>query len=408
MINETLSLGGLFLEGLLSFFSPCVLPLIPLYMGYLSADVDPNATPRQRRLATASGTFFFVLGICTVFFLAALGASAFRTFFNAHTLELQLIGGVLLIVFGLISLDVIRLPFLSGEHRFQVTAKSRWKWLNAWLMGFFFSFAWSPCIGPLLASALVVAANASSSLIGFLDIAAYALGFIIMFLLVGLFTEEILSFLKDKKNVVRITQKVGGALIIAMGAYMLYNSFKSVRQLQSSSTSAAASEPAAAATAETGDAAAASAAADDGRTDAEKYGFTLKNGKGEDVSLTDFTGKTVVVNFFATWCTYCNEEMPDLQDLQDTRDDVKVLMIAAPNNGNEGNIDYIEKYMSQKGYSLEILYDSDYSVSQAYGISGYPTSYIVKPDGNFLGYVPGYLSNDKLLEYVDRAAGKTS
>ena len=120
-------------RGLLLGFllNSCVLPLIPLYMGYLSADVDPNATPRQRRLATAAGTFFFVLGICTVFFLAALGASAFRTFFNAHTLELQLIGGILLIIFGLISLDVIRLPFLSGEHRFQFSGKSRWKWLNA-------------------------------------------------------------------------------------------------------------------------------------------------------------------------------------------------------------------------------------------------------------------------------------
>ena len=95
-------------------------------------------------------------------------------------------------------------------------------WLNAYLMGFFFSFAWSPCIGPMLASALVVSAGASSQLLGMAYIGAYALGFVIMFLIVGLFTEELLNLFQKKRNIIRYTEIIGGIIIICMGAYMLF------------------------------------------------------------------------------------------------------------------------------------------------------------------------------------------
>ena len=397
MLN-TLSFGGLFLEGLLSFFSPCVLPLIPLYMGYLTRETavtDAEGHTRYSRGKTMWMTLWFVLGISTVFFLAGLGASAFHSFFTQNQTLIQLIGGLLLVLFGLIALDVIRIPWLEQEHKLELKDEKGSRksgWVKAWLMGFVFSFAWSPCIGPMLASAIVVAASASTRAAGYGYILAYALGFILMFLLLGLFTEEMLNFFQKKKDIVKYTRMIGGIIILCFGAYMLYSSFTrlSAETASVQPSASASAEPSAEATADT-------------RTDVEKYGFTLPDSDGNMVSLSDFSGKTVIVNFFGTWCTYCQKEMPSLQNVNDTRDDVKILLIAAPNSGQEGSIAEIKKYMADKGYTMQILYDTDLSITKEYGISGYPTTYIVKPDGNFLGYVPGYLSEENLNKALEAA-----
>ena len=398
-MNSAFSLGSLFIEGLLSFFSPCVLPLIPLFFGYLASDselMDESATPLQKRIRTLVNTLFFVFGICTVFFLAAIGTTAFSTYFQNHSTELSLVGGILLILFALVSLGVIRISALEKEHRVTIRRKSRFAWLNAWIMGFFFSFAWSPCYGPMLGSALVVAANESTKLMGILDIAVYAFGFVIMFILIGLFTEEMLGFLKKKKNVIKYTQKIGGVLILIMGAYMIYNSFKAINQKSYGSSAAAEST-----------AAAAAPTADDGLTDAEKYGFTLKDYDGNSVSLTDFTGKTVVIDFFETWCGYCKQALPHVQKISESRDDVKIILIATPDLGNEKDKEYINDFMKENGYTLTVLYDTDYSVTAKFGITGYPTTYLVQPDGYFYGYIPGYASEEQMLKYIDLAAGSS-
>jgi len=107
---------SLFLEGLLSFFSPCVLPLVPLYIGYLTQDAKVTAedgTVTYRRGRTLYLTMGFVLGICMVFVIAALGSTALHTFFVENTLIFQLISGILLVFFALVSLHVISLPFLN-------------------------------------------------------------------------------------------------------------------------------------------------------------------------------------------------------------------------------------------------------------------------------------------------------
>ena len=115
-MNIDISAGSLFLEGLLSFFSPCVLPLIPLYISYLTADAreeNPDGSYSYRRRKTFFLTLCFVLGICTVFFLAGLGSAALRTFFAGRRTEMLYLGGVLLIFFGLVSLHVIDIPLLN-------------------------------------------------------------------------------------------------------------------------------------------------------------------------------------------------------------------------------------------------------------------------------------------------------
>ena len=378
--------SALFLEGLLSFFSPCVLPLVPLYIGYLTSGIDTNLSKAKVRIQTTVRTLFFVLGVSTVFFLAGLGSSALRYFFQKNTIFFSIIGGFLLILFGLFSLGIIDIPFLQKEHRIISFKKNKNGIIRSYLLGFFFSFAWSPCVGPLLASAMLKSASAESALIGWLYIGCYTLGFIIIFILLGLFTEEVLMLLKKHTNIVRYTKIIGGIVVLCMGIYMLNTGFTSIKALENKTSD---------------NTTVVENSNDENLTDIEKYSFTLKDNKGNDVTLSEYKGKTVVLNFFATWCTYCKMELPSLEEINSTRDDIVIFLVATPNIGNEGSKEYIESFMEENGYSMTVLYDETGEVVSKYNVSGLPTSFFFKPDGSVLGYVPGYVEESSLISILE-------
>lgn len=385
-----LKIIALFSEGLISFFSPCVLPLIPLYMGYLTSDTvktDELGNTVRDKKRTFIQTLAFVIGICSVFFIAGLGVSAVGSFFKNHRVELQIVGGIMMVVMGLVSLNIIQIPLLKMEKRFSYK-QGKSGIVNAYLMGFFFSFAWTPCVGPMLASALVEAANASTKFIGFVYLASYSLGFVGMFIVLGFFTDYVLDFLKKSRNYLTYIQKIGGVLIIVMGLFML-NSARVSLKLQNTSEVASEQVP---------------ADSEDMRTDVEKYGFHLEDKDGNTVHLEDYKGEITLINFFGTWCHYCNEELPNLQKIHETRSDVKVILVALPGQMGEGDISYVEDYMSKRGYTMPIVYDKDGRVSREYGVSGYPTTFIMKKDGNFLGYIPGYITEADMEMYLKKAS----
>ena len=378
--------GALFLEGLLSFFSPCVLPLVPLYIGYLTSGIDTNLSKAKVRIQTTVRTLFFVLGISTVFFLAGLGSSALRYFFQKNTIFFSIIGGFLLILFGLFSLGIIDIPFLQREHRIVSFKQNKNGIIRSYLLGFFFSFAWSPCVGPLLASAILKSASAESTLIGWIYIGCYTLGFIIIFILLGLFTEEVLMLLKKNTNIVRYTKIIGGIVVLCMGIYMLNTGFTSIKALENRTLD---------------NTTVVENTNDENLTDIEKYSFTLIDSHGNDVTLSDYKGKTVVLNFFATWCTYCKMELPSLEEINNTRDDIVIFLVATPDIGNEGSKEYIESFMEENGYSMTVLYDETGEVVSKYNVSGLPTSFFFKPDGSVLGYVPGYVEESNLIGILE-------
>ena len=327
-----------------------------------------------------------MLGISTVFFLAGLGSSALRYFFQKNTIFFSIIGGFLLILFGLFSLGIIDIPFLQKEHRIISFKKNKNGIIRSYLLGFFFSFAWSPCVGPLLASAMLKSASAESALIGWLYIGCYTLGFIIIFILLGLFTEEVLMLLKKHTNIVRYTKIIGGIVVLCMGIYMLNIGFTSIKALENKTSD---------------NTTVVENSNDENLTDIEKYSFTLKDNKGNDVTLSEYKGKTVVLNFFATWCTYCKMELPSLEEINSTRDDIVIFLVATPNIGNEGSKEYIESFMEENGYSMTVLYDETGEVVSKYNVSGLPTSFFFKPDGSVLGYVPGYVEESSLISILE-------
>lgn len=157
----------IFIEGIISFFSLCIIPLIPLYMSYLAGSartVLEDGTVVYKRKTTLFHTLFFVLGISMSFFLLGLSFSAVGLFFQDVRHILLIVCGVLIILMGLFQIGLIRIPFLQKERK--LSARINLKKMNpgvAFVLGFLFSFAWTPCVGPALSSVLMMASSGSSS-----------------------------------------------------------------------------------------------------------------------------------------------------------------------------------------------------------------------------------------------------
>lgn len=384
------NITGLFMEGLLSFFSPCVLPLIPLYIGYLTKDTqiqDAEGNVSYNRVKTLILTIGFVLGICVVFVFAALSSTVLNKFFQNNKVIFLIVGGILLILMGLLRLDIIQIPFLNKTFQKNVKVEGKMTFLKAFVLGFFFSFAWSPCIGPMLATAIMQASSAESAVMGWIYILAFALGFIFLFLLIGLFTNTILNWLRNNKKIVEYTSIMGGLVVLGMGCYMMYQAFTYIQAQQTNDQKETIIE--------------------EGEIDTlrsiEEYNFSLEDAQGNTHNLLDYDGKTIIINFFGTWCYYCNQELPIFETIHKEMDDVKILLIATPNYDKEGDVDYIEEYMDNAGYTMDILYDTSLEVTRMFQITGYPTSFIIKPDGEFLGYIPGYLPEQDIRNAIDEA-----
>ena len=215
-----------FIQGIVSFFSPCVLPLIPLYMGYLAGGTivyKEDGTLEYPRKKVLINTLCFVLGISFTFVLLGLGFSALGQFFSANQKVFSVIAGIVMMAFGLYMIGIFgKSRVVETEHRLPFRLdKFAMNPLVALVLGFTFSFAWTPCVGPVLASVLLMASSSASALYGFALVGVYTLGFVLPFLAVGLFTNEVLRFFKKHTNMVKYTVKIGGALLLVMGVMTL-------------------------------------------------------------------------------------------------------------------------------------------------------------------------------------------
>ncbi|MDU4975869.1 MAG: cytochrome c biogenesis protein CcdA, partial [Hungatella hathewayi] len=153
-----------FIQGLLSFFSPCVLPLVPLYIGYLAGGtrtVDEEGRVRYSRKKVMINTLFFVIGVSFAFFLLGFGFTAAGRFFGSNRTMFARIGGIIVVLFGLFQLGVFGSSVLGQERRLPFRLNQlAMNPLLALVLGFTFSFAWTPCVGPALASVLLMASSA--------------------------------------------------------------------------------------------------------------------------------------------------------------------------------------------------------------------------------------------------------
>lgn len=224
-----------FIEGFLSFFSPCVLPLIPVYISYLAGNgrkVNNDGTVMYERKKVLINSLFFVLGISSIFFLLGLSFSALGLFFNRNKDLFSKIGGIIIIIMGLIQLNIIKFNFLKVEKRMHLNIDTvKMNPLVAYIMGLTFSFAWTPCVGPALSSVLILASHADNIFASIFLVLIYTLGFVIPFIILGMFTTETLNFFKEKRNLVKYTIKIGGVILIIIGIMTFTGTFTAISRI---------------------------------------------------------------------------------------------------------------------------------------------------------------------------------
>ena len=410
ILTPDISAIAVFLQGLFSFFSPCVLPLLPVYFGYLSggtAERDADGALRFDRGRVMINTLFFVLGISAAFFLLGLGASAAGSTLIKHQKAIMRIGGILMTLFGLYQSGLLgEWGFLAKERRlpfrFETMAASP---VMAFVFGFVFSFAWTPCVGPMLSSVLILAAAEPEK--GMVMILFYTLGFVIPFLLLGLFSETVLNLVKKHKGIMAFTVKAGGVLMIVLGLLLFTGKLDGVG-------TAAPQQSATHNTQQTDDATQKDTQpqnAAQGENQAQNavaaIPFTLKDQYGKTHTLTDYKGKIIFLNFWATWCPPCRAEMPDIQKLyerspREGKNAVIVLGVAAPKLGSEKDEAGIKVFMDKNGYTYPVLMDKGGRLFEAYGIRAIPTTYLIDRRGNVIGRVQGALSAENLEKIIQQ------
>jgi cytochrome c-type biogenesis protein len=206
------------LAGAISFVSPCVLPLVPGYLSFVSSGVDPASTRMIDRSRVALSALFFVLGFTTVFVMLGLGAQALGGFLLRYSLEANFIGGLLVAVFGLAMTGLVRLPFLMQEFRTTGPTSVSGP-AGAYLLGLSFAFGWTPCIGPVLGSILTVSALSAGS--GAVLLAAYGVGLGVPFIVVALTFGHFAGSLKRLRYAGHILNVIAGSIMIVMGVLMM-------------------------------------------------------------------------------------------------------------------------------------------------------------------------------------------
>jgi cytochrome c-type biogenesis protein len=234
MEDGSVGLATAFVAGLISFLSPCVLPLVPAYLSYITGvsveDLrkQEEAQPARVMGKTLLHSLVFILGFSVVF--VALGASA-TTVGHAiqrhHRLFLQ-IAGVVIIIFGLHLTGIFKIGMLYREARFNKAGKAGL--LGSFVIGLAFAFGWTPCIGPILAGILTIAATRESVSQGIALLAIYSLGLGVPFLLVGLSINRFLGFYKSFRKHLQIVEVASGILLIAIGALILTNNLNWLAQ----------------------------------------------------------------------------------------------------------------------------------------------------------------------------------
>ncbi len=213
------SIFAALLAGMLSFLSPCVLPLVPPYLIYLAGTslerfADEETAPQVRR-ETIIAALLFVLGFSTVFIALGASASVIGKVLHAYSYVLGKIAGVAIIVMGLHFLGVTRIAFLMQERRVSV-AKPAGLW-GAYLMGLAFAFGWTPCIGPILGTILAIAGSEATVVQGAGLLAVYSLGLGIPFMVAALAAETIAAFLARFRAHLGLVEKAMGGLLVLAG-----------------------------------------------------------------------------------------------------------------------------------------------------------------------------------------------
>lgn len=416
-LSSSINFAMVFTEGLVSFFSPCVIPLIPLYMSYLAGgakEKDTDGNIKYGRKTVLLHTIFFILGISVAFFILGFGFSSLGSLLKDYREVLSKIGGVIIIVLGLNQLGLFKIKFLNKQFRLSnKTSSKKMNPLMAFIMGFGFSFAWTPCVGPALASVLILASNANSVLEGNLLVLLYIIGFLIPFIILGLFTGETLNFIKKNPKIMNWIVKLGAIILIVMGVMLTFGTLEKFEAKLSATLSTQESIKSQSTKSNNGkedrEAESSSQSESNSPSSDERQmmlPIELKDQNGNIVNIEkDFKGKVVFLNFFATWCPPCKQEIPDIEKLYEdegyNKKNVVVLSVVSPGQGREQDEVGVKRFIEEMGIKYPVLMDSTGEIFGKYQVYSLPTTFLIDKDSKIYGYITGGITREVMNKAID-------
>ena len=229
MPGDQVFLGAVFVAGIFSFFAPCLVPLLPVYISMFAGE-QSNIKKIGRlniNLIVIAKTLVFVLGISTSFVILGFGAGALGSVINSKAFIM--ICGMIVIILGIHQTGLIHFSLLDRDKRLNLKSKNGV--LGTFLLGFSFSFGWTPCIGPLLATVLGISATKGQVFYGAFLMLVYSFGLMIPFLIVAIFSDIILRQVKKLNRHLEKIKIVGGVIIILMGILLMNNSLNLVTRI---------------------------------------------------------------------------------------------------------------------------------------------------------------------------------
>jgi len=217
-----------FMAGFLSFITPCVLPLVPSYLSFITGlsfeDLTGKQDQQRVRLKTMSHSLFFIAGFSAVFISFGASATLIGQLFLSYQGVIRKLGGVLIVLFGLYILGVIKIKPLISEHRWH-PEKKQTGYLGSFLIGISFAAGWTPCVGPILGTILLYASTTQSLLKGMGLLTFYSIGLGLPLFLASLGINSFLTYFRQLRNYLRMITVVSGAFLIVVGVMIYTNSF---------------------------------------------------------------------------------------------------------------------------------------------------------------------------------------
>jgi cytochrome c-type biogenesis protein len=223
-----ISISVAFIAGLASFLAPCVLPLVPAYLGYLSgyAVTKSDAPTLSKRFFIAAHAVAFVIGFSLVFILLGTAAGSLGRWLRGDWF--RYLGGLLIIFFGLALMELLHVPFLQNEARLQWRGKEEWGFISSILIGMVFAAGWTPCVGPALSAILVLSADHATVGHGVVLLMAYSAGIGLPFILAGFLIDRLDGLLKRVARYLPTIQKIAGAILVLVGIIVITDGFSAI------------------------------------------------------------------------------------------------------------------------------------------------------------------------------------
>lgn len=377
--------------GFLSFFSPCVLPIFPGYISFITGVglehlVNNSNANASKKIIISS--IFFILGFSLIFILLGASASAIGAFLQNHISIISIIAGIGIIILGLHMIGILKIPFLYQEKKFHKKTESPGI-INSFLAGTFFAFGWTPCIGPVLATILALAAVSENLLKGITLLASYAAGLAIPFLLSAIFLKFFIKYLAYLGKHLKKIEIMLGIVLIILGILIATNKLfeissslasinldKLVPKSWANKLVTTNLKP---------------------KINNPTLEFTLPDINGKTQNLNSIGAKIIIINFWATWCPPCQYEMPELESIYKKYKNKGVQIIGI---AERSNIADIKKFIQDKKITYSILIDQNEKVADNYKIIGLPATFILNYKGENLALYDGYTPPEKLENLI--------